>query len=48
MFQGFEIDTVCAPSDEEKKESKTGRCVVVHFVKWGECGEALRVSAFAN
>lgn len=44
LFDGFNVEQVRMPSDDEKKNSRTGKCVVVHFVKWGECGEALRVS----
>ena len=43
LFDGFEIDSVRMPTDDEIKESRATRSVVVTFVKWGECGEALKV-----
>jgi hypothetical protein len=47
LFSGFAIEFIRKPtSEEEEEETRLGKCAVVHFAKWGECGEAMRVSCF--
>ncbi|KIW07879.1 uncharacterized protein PV09_01792 [Verruconis gallopava] len=40
LFAHFDVDSVQEPTEDEI--SRLGKCVLVHFAKWGECGEALR------
>lgn len=44
MFHGLKIESIRQPTEEEKKEANVDECLLVNFSKWGECGEALRVS----
>jgi hypothetical protein len=43
LFSNFEIESVRESTAEEMEDSRLDNCVVVHFAKWGECGEAFRV-----